>query len=136
MPPCGRAAGPSLADGDGPALTWVVQLPAGLRLLPEDGRGRPGDYRVLRETAQAAALDKRLPVLWRPRVTVVYDPPSRRLLSPGILAETAGPLVEGLADAGVITGFGAAEVSCLIGSEPFPGGRLRLLVTAVRDGGR
>lgn len=81
----------------------------------------------------------RVPALGRITVTVVYDPPDGRYRDPDNLAASAKALIDGCAHV-ILPHYGktrraaddsrhVARVSLEIGPEPFPRGRLRMIIT-------
>lgn len=127
--------------------TWTIELPAGLELLSLNGRehyyARHRLYQSLKQAAWAMVLKAKLPRLQRVTVTVVYDPPDRRHRDADNLAPTLKALVDGLVASGRI-GAGVplrpgqgddsryvAAVTMEIGPEPYPRGRLRLIICEV-----
>ena len=101
----------------------------------------------LKKAAWAMTLGAKVPKLNRVTVAVVYDPPDGRHRDADNLGPTLKAVIDGIAIA-VLPAYSGkrravpgddsrhvARVSLEIGPEPFPRGRLRVVITEVRDGG-
>jgi hypothetical protein len=134
----------------------VVELPPGSKLLNLNDRHhwtkRHELYEQLRKDALTMIRRARVPQLDRIGVTVVYDPPDRRDRDADNLALSAKALVDAMRPPGprkvggrvvrvsrdgyVLAGDDSSHVAwvtCMIG-DPFPRGRLRVIVTELRAG--
>ena len=137
---------PALPSGSGVPGTpktstgeWVVELPAGMRLLSLNDRNhwaaKGRITRDLRKAAWACARNAGIPHLDRARVVVEYQPPlNGRHRDADNLAAAGKPVIDGaLVDTRVLDSDDSrhlAEVTYRIG-EPFPRGRLVLYVSEV-----
>jgi hypothetical protein len=130
------------------ARTWEIALPAGLKLLSLNDRLHWAEQRrrseAIKKAAWAMALQAKVPHLERVTVTLVYDPPDlSRDRDADNLGPTLKPVIDGLALAGKIgrhvpgrRGSGddsryVVHSGCEIGDQPYPRGRLRVIVTEV-----
>lgn len=128
-----QAAFPGAATG----REWVIELPAGLRLLSLNDRihwtQRYEASEALKDAAVVMCRRAKVPRLRRVRVTVVYDPPPvRRWRDADNIAQSAKPLIDGMRISGVVPDDNSQHVlavTCMIGAEPFPRGRLRMIIT-------
>jgi hypothetical protein len=135
-----------------------VELPPGLKLLNLNDRLHWAKRHELYEQLKSDALKMirlaRVPQLERVGVTVVYDPPPDwRDHDPDNVAASAKPIIDAMRPPGPrrvggrIIRFGregyvlagddsghVAWVTCMIG-DPFPRGRLRVVITELRPAG-
>ena len=124
------------------ARSWVIELPAGTELLNANQRhGWRYKARItkdLRETAGWAARIARVPALERVRIAVEYQPPRvTRSRDGGNWAPSGKACIDGLRDAGVLPDDNSRHVlseTYSIG-EPYPRGRLVLVISEVLAGG-
>ena len=89
------------------ARTWMVELPAGMKLLNANRRihymRRAELTRTIRTAAWAAVRNACVPNLWRVHVIVEYRPPDRRRRDVHNLFPSAKAAVDGgLVDTGVL----------------------------------
>jgi len=120
--------------------TWVLELPAGMRLLSLNSRMHWAEKgritRDLRKAAWACAKAARVPPLERARVTVEYQPPqvSRRRDLDNVATASGKPCLDGaLTDARVLADDSPqylTEITYRLG-EPYPRGRLVITITEV-----
>lgn len=140
--PAAVAGEPVTAAGSTPR-SWVIEMPAGMRLLSLNGRYHWAEKgritRDLRAAACVLARQAKIPPLGRARVTVEYQPPlvSRRRDLDNVGPASGKPCLDGaLTDARVLADDSPqylTEVTYRIG-DPYPKGRLVLTVTEVPGG--
>jgi Holliday junction resolvase RusA-like endonuclease len=153
-PACGTEVTEKLVPVDGPILldedssphtcarpprTWVLELPAGLRLLSLNDRhhwavkGRI--TRDLRKAAFVMARNARIPHLERAAIVVEYQPPlvTRRRDLDNVPPASGKPCIDGIVDAGVLADDSPAYVAGILHliGEPYPKGRIVLRITEV-----
>ena len=136
--PLGPGAGEAV-PGPGPR-TWVIELPAGLRLLSLNDRLHWAEKgrrtRDLRAAGCVMSRKVKVPPLGRAKVTVEYQPPlvTRRRDLDNVATASGKPLIDGaLRDARVLIDDSPeylTEVTYRIG-KPFPKGRVVLFITEV-----
>ena len=135
-----------VSDTSGPepaaaGRTFVIEMPAGLRLLNANQRPhwalRSRIVGELRKASFTIARRDRIPRLDRVRILVEYQPPQRtRSRDAGNWAPSGKALIDGIRDAKVIPDDNSRHVleeSYRIG-EPFPLGRMVVYVTEVPAG--
>jgi hypothetical protein len=127
---------------------WTIELPAGLKLLSLNDRihymERHRRSEAIKKAAWAMALKAKPAHLERVTVTIVYDPPNlSRDRDPDNLTPTLKPVIDGITLAGKIgnhvpgrRGSGddaryVVHAGCEIGDEPYPRGRLRIIIREV-----
>lgn len=121
--------------------TFVIEMPAGLRLLNANQRPhwavKNRITRQLRTASFAIAKRDKVPRLDRVRIVVEYQPPQRaRSRDAGNWAPSGKALIDGLRDAKVLPDDNSRHVveeAYRIG-EPYPAGRMVLHVTEVAGG--
>jgi crossover junction endodeoxyribonuclease RusA len=153
-PACGAEVLEALDPLDGPILlnadstphtcgrlprTWVLELPAGLRLLSLNDRhhwavkGRI--TRDLRKAAFVMARNARIPHLQRAAIEVEYQPPlvTRRRDLDNVPAASGKPCIDGVVDAGVLSDDSSRYVEGILHriGTPYPKGRIVLRITEV-----
>ena len=143
------AALPAVATLNGEARQWEIILPAGLEVLSLNGRehwaARNRKVQALKDAAIVMTRKAGVPQLEYVEFTVIYDPPDGRHRDPDNLVASAKAAIDGAAWV-VLPHYGkrrpiagddsrhVARVSCEIGPEPFPRGRLRMIITELRRG--
>lgn len=141
---------PAVPLSGGEPREWKITLPAGLELLSMNGREhyqvRHRKAQALKDAAIVMTRKAKVPQLRRITFTVVYDPPDGRYRDADNLAPTGKALLDGAAlvilplyggKKRVVPGDDSrhvARVSLEIGPEPFPRGRLRMVITEVPGG--
>jgi crossover junction endodeoxyribonuclease RusA len=120
--------------------TWVIEFPAGQKLLNANDRlHHMAKYRItkqLRADAFLLAKAAKIPHLERARIDCTYEPPDQRRRDAANWQDAAKPLVDGLVDARVLDDddHTRLEGPFMHIGDVHPGGRIVLEITELGVG--
>ena len=120
--------------------TWRLEFPPRQKLLNMNDRlhfrAKAAITRQLRGDACWLARVWKVPALRRARVDFIYEPPRRGRRDSDNWAPTVKALVDGIVDAGVLPDDDTKHLDGPykhITDEPFPGGRVVLIITELPE---